>query len=94
MFQEALLPLMDIQAGETVQVKSLAGDRALCARLASLGFTPGTAVTLCPSCAAHGSRKVLLRDCPIVIDEQAAASVLCTRTVGPCSCTICTGNSE
>lgn len=50
---EAGLPLTDARPGERLQVKSIAGGRRLCARMAALGIYPGAELELlCSACGA------------------------------------------
>ena len=67
--------LKDIPDGVRTHVQKLRGGRQLRSRLHSLGFTPGTEITV------HGQGdagcRVLVRDTCIVLDCDSAGNILC-----------------
>jgi ferrous iron transport protein A len=74
--------LTDVPAGQLVRVVGVTGGRALVARLAALGFTPGTPVTPVRN-AALGPVIVSLRDTRVALGRREAANVLVTLLPNP-----------
>ena len=71
-------PLSDVPDGTRTHVRELRGCRQLRSRLYSLGFTPGTEITM------HGRGdagcRVEVRDVCVVLDCDSAGSILCDET--------------
>ncbi len=69
------MQLVDLEPGERAMIRHLDGGRGLLSRLASLGFTPGAAVTVVRR-NDHGPVLVLLRGSRVVLGREEAAHVM------------------
>ena len=67
--------LRDVPEGTSVRVRGLRGGGGMRSRLCSLGFTPGTEVTVCGR--GLGGCRVQLRDTCVVLDRDCAENILC-----------------
>ncbi len=74
-------PLNDIPDGVRTHVRELRGCRQLRSRLYSLGFTPGTEITV----YGHNDAgcRVQVRDTCVVLDCESADNILCGETRHP-----------
>ena len=67
-------PLVQLRAGETGVVKQLYGGRGVVSRLAALGFTSGTEVTMVQN-FGYGPVIVALRDTRIALGRGQAGKI-------------------
>lgn len=67
-----------VPAGESVQIRTLAGGHEFLSRLASLGFTPGTRVTVVQN-RGRGPLIVTLRDTRVALGRGEALRILVDR---------------
>lgn len=83
MYQEAKMgqpfvcTLCDVPAGGSAKVKSLTAKGPVRSRLYALGFTPGTIVEVCPESCGAGCRRVRVRECALVLDQNLAGYIEC-----------------
>ncbi len=66
--------LMELQPGAEAVIRRLEGGRPVLSRLAALGFTPGTVVTVLRS-DGHGPLLVLLRGSRVALGRGEAAHI-------------------
>jgi len=71
---EERIPLSALAPGEVGVMRQLAGGRGFVSRLAALGFTPGTEVTMVQN-FGHGPIIVLVRDTRIALGRGEAGKV-------------------
>lgn len=77
--EDAAQPLSSLQPGDAGVVTGLIGGSGLGARLAGLGFAPGTELKVLQT-RAHGPLIVLLRDTRVALGAGEASQVLVIRT--------------
>jgi ferrous iron transport protein B len=70
-----MLQLMELEPGKKAVIRRLEGGRSVLSRLAALGFTPGTAVTVIRS-SDHGPMLVSLRGSRVALGRGEAARIL------------------
>lgn len=68
--------LGDCPQGARVRIRELRGCRGVLSRLYSLGFTPGTVITVYEG-GGPGGFRVEVRDTCVVLDSHAAGSIVC-----------------
>jgi len=67
----ATIPLSDMLPGEQGRVVELSGGRGFLGRMASLGFTPGVAISLVQNCG-HGPLIACVRGARVALGRQEA----------------------
>lgn len=88
-------PLSQGKPGKTFLIKKISGDRILQGTIASLGIIPGTKVHICDGDAIHGSKKIIVRESSLIIDENVAAAIFCIPcTYDPKQDSVCTLPAE
>jgi ferrous iron transport protein A len=69
-----MVSLIALAPGETGVLRTLAGGRSFVSRLAALGFTPGSEVTVIQN-IGRGALIVLVRDTRVALGRGEAAKV-------------------
>jgi len=70
-----MIPLIELNAGEKAVIHHLIGGRSIFARLASLGFTPGTRITMIRNWQ-HGPLLVFIRGSQVALGRGEAAHII------------------
>jgi ferrous iron transport protein B len=73
--EKPMLPLMELEPGKRSVIRRLTGGRSVLSRLATLGFTPGAAVSVIRS-SDHGPLLVSVRGSRVALGHGEAAHIL------------------
>jgi len=79
--QNGFKPLSEVPTGGKARIQSLRGGRGFVARMAALGFTPGTEVIMVQN-YGHGPLIVSIKGSYIALGRGEAAKVMVTTKEG------------
>nr|WP_319376692.1 FeoA family protein [uncultured Methanoregula sp.] len=73
--EKKILPLTDVHPGQGGQIAFIHGDGAIARRLADLGLTPGTAVSLLRKIPMNGPVEIEVRRTKLALEPPVAGTI-------------------
>jgi len=71
-----LLPITELEPGERGEITCIKGNRKIIQRLADLGLTPNTCISIVKTAPFNGPVEIAVRGCKLAIGRDIAENIL------------------